>query len=146
MSFLFCSKFPIKNVNCSHQFQPFLFSHKSLKNLFINKQLINYTEKYDILCQFQFGFRKGHSTPRGGGGGTAIYGLYGYVPLWRVATSASRSSVPEVFWAGSNLVCSQINFFFLLWLFLQLPEDAISTYVLWGSAFKLIKIIAMNQA
>ena len=62
MSFLFCSKFPIKNVNCSHQFQPFLFSHKSLKNLFINKQLINYTEKYDILCQFQFGFRKGHST------------------------------------------------------------------------------------
>ena len=63
MSFLFCSKFLIKNVNCNHQFQPFLFSHKSLKNLFINKQLlINYTEKYDILCQFQFGFRKGCST------------------------------------------------------------------------------------
>ena len=48
--------------NCSHQFQPFLFSNKSLKNLFINKQLINYTEKNDILCQFQFGFRKGRST------------------------------------------------------------------------------------
>lgn len=62
MSFLFCSKFPIKNANCSQQFQPFLLSHKSLKNLFINKQLINYTEKYDILYQFQFGFRKGHST------------------------------------------------------------------------------------
>ena len=60
MSFLFCSKFLIKNVNCGHQFQPFLLSLKSFKNLFINKQVINYTEKYDILCQFQFGFRKGH--------------------------------------------------------------------------------------
>ena len=26
------------------------------------KQLINYIEKYDILCQFQFGFRIGRST------------------------------------------------------------------------------------
>ena len=28
----------------------------------VYKQLINYIEKYDILCQFQFGFRKGRST------------------------------------------------------------------------------------
>lgn len=28
----------------------------------VHKQLINYIEKYDILCQFQFGFRKGSST------------------------------------------------------------------------------------
>ena len=26
------------------------------------EQLINYIEKSDILCQFQFGFRKGRST------------------------------------------------------------------------------------
>ena len=28
----------------------------------VYKQLINNIEKYDILCQFQFGFRKGRST------------------------------------------------------------------------------------
>ena len=28
----------------------------------VYKQPINYIEKYDILCQFQFGFRKGRST------------------------------------------------------------------------------------
>jgi len=28
----------------------------------VYKQLINYIEKYDILCQFQFGSRKGRST------------------------------------------------------------------------------------
>lgn len=28
----------------------------------VYKQLINYIEKYDILCQFQIGFRKGRST------------------------------------------------------------------------------------
>ena len=28
----------------------------------VYKELINYIKKYDILCQFQFGFRKGRST------------------------------------------------------------------------------------
>lgn len=28
----------------------------------IHKQLLNYTDKQNILFQFQFGFRKGHST------------------------------------------------------------------------------------
>ena len=28
----------------------------------VHKQLINYIEKWKILFQFQFGFRKGHST------------------------------------------------------------------------------------
>ena len=28
----------------------------------VYKQFINYTEKHDILFQFRFGFRKGHST------------------------------------------------------------------------------------
>ena len=30
--------------------------------LLVYNQLINYIEKHDILFQFQFGFRKGHST------------------------------------------------------------------------------------
>ena len=30
-------------------------------NVISSQQLINYIEKHDILFQFQFGFRKGHS-------------------------------------------------------------------------------------
>lgn len=46
--------------------------------------------------------------------------------------------------AGSNLVCSQTNFFLTI-LFFQFPANAISMYVLWRSAFKHIKIVTMTQ-
>ena len=39
-----------------------LLSLKSLKSLSTCRQLLNDIEKYEILYQFQFGFRKGRST------------------------------------------------------------------------------------
>ena len=39
-----------------------LFVFTQIFEKLVYKQLINYIEMYDILCQFQFGFRKGHST------------------------------------------------------------------------------------
>ena len=48
------------------------------------------------------------------------------------------------FLAGSNLVCSQTNFFLTI-LFFQFLANAISMYVLWRSAFKHIKIVTMTQ-
>ena len=41
--------------------QYFLYLHRFLKKL-VCKQLTSYVEKYAILSQYQFGFRKGRST------------------------------------------------------------------------------------
>ena len=46
-------------------FRPIQSTLSALTQIFeklVYKQLINYIEKHDILFQFQFGFKKGHST------------------------------------------------------------------------------------
>ena len=49
----------------SCKFSPYFHTMSSITQIFeklIYNQLINYIEKFNILYEYQFGFRKGHST------------------------------------------------------------------------------------